>query len=361
MIFNDVIKEVENGQIGKNTGLSMGHDKLINYIPNLQRKNMYIIGGETGTGKSAYAMNSFVFNPYDDWYNNYRDTTKFKIFLWSMEMDKNIVLTKAICRKLYNKYNILTDVNFVLSRGKNRINQEVYDKVLETKNYFEEFEDRVVILNGDNPTGIRNTIRKYMLENGVETYKKIQTNEIDEKGNKKIIKVFDKYIPNNPNFYVVSIFDHIGLLKGERGFNKKGRIDKLVEYMIDYRDRYGITPVMVQQLNRNMSSTARFQLGTVEPQLSDFKETADTTDAANFVMALFNPQRYEIGNYRKYNIGLLKDRFRSLKILKTRDGVADIIVGLKFLGEIGQFFELPMGHEMTTRDYELIQKITKNY
>ena len=76
-------------------------------------------------------------------------------------------------------------------------------------------------------------------------------------------------------------------------------------------------------------------------------------------MALFNPFRYEINPYRNYDINKLRDRFRSLKILKNRDGNADKIIGLEFLGEIGHFKELPLPKDMTNTEYERIMNIKK--
>lgn len=367
-IFDEVIQDVDDGIEGKNTGLSMGYSRLVNFVPNVQRKTMYLIGGETASGKSAFAMDSFVYNPYEDWVANYKDKgVKLKIFIWSMEINRNILIAKGICRRLYMKYGILTDINYILSRGEKRASADIRAKIEAVREYFEDFEDRVTILRSDNPTGIRNTIRNYMLVNGKEEYKtiKIKKKSFDSH-NKEItieeeIQVFDRYVPNDDKLYVITIFDHIGLLKSERGYSKKARIDKLIEYMIDYRDRYGIIPVPVQQLNRNMSSTDRFKIGTVEPQLSDFKETADTTDGADFVFALFNPQRYEIWKHRNYDVKKLQDRYRSLKLLKTRDGVADKLIGLKFIGEIGKFFELPKAEDMTDRDYTNIINIKKDF
>ena len=361
MIYKQVLEDIELGIKGENVGLSIGLPRTSEFIPNVQRGNLYLIGGETASGKSAFAMNSFVYNPYEDWLQNYTETTKLKIFVWSMEMDKRVVVTKAICRKLWQDYKILTDVNYVLSRGKNRISQEVYDKVKQVDKYFEGFEDIVTILNAENPTGIRHIIQKYMLSIGEDSYKKISIT--NKAGETEEISVYDTYKPYHPNQYVICIFDHVALLKTERGFSKKEKIDKLVDYMIDYRDRYRITPVFVQQLNRDMSSTDRFKQNRVEPQISDFKESSDTTDGANFVLALFSPNRYEFSTYRDFNIdakaGGLGDRFRSVKILKSRDGSADKVIGLGFLGEIGSFVELPKAEDMKDADYKYINSLKK--
>jgi len=124
--------------------------------------------------------------------------------------------------------------------------------------------------------------------------------------------------------------------------------------LVDFRNKCNWTPIVVQQLNRTLSSVDRFKLDRVEPQLSDFKDTGNTQEDANIVMSIFSPMRYDIQKYRGYKIDTLKDRFRSLSLLKNRDGDADKTIGLKFLGEIGLFRELPRADLMTDDDYNII-------
>ena len=258
-----------------------------------------------------------------------------KVFYWSLEIDKTIKITKAICRKLYLEYGILTDINFVLSRGKNRISDEVYQTVKFTKDYFCELEDCLTIVDAaENPTGIYKFMNNYARENGNVIYKKVNSGG-------DTINVFDKYVPNNPDDYVIIIIDHIGLMKRERGFHQKDNIDKMSEYLIPLRNNFNFIPVVVQQLSRAMTQTDRFKLDRVEPQLSDFKDSGNTQQDANVVLSLFSPRKYEIENFRGYNIVKLKDRYRSLSILKNRDGASDIRIGLQFVGEVGHFEEVP--------------------
>jgi replicative DNA helicase len=86
----------------------------------------------------------------------------------------------------------------------------------------------------------------------------------------------------------------------------------------------------------------------VEPKLSDFKDSGNTQQDANVIMTLFSPHRHELENFRGYNIKKLRDRFRSVNILKNRDGAADVRVGLKFIGEVGLFSELPKVTEFSS-------------
>jgi len=336
MIFDDVINKINRGKQGLNTGLPMGFNRLVNYVPDIQQGTYYLVGGETGTGKTAFADNCFLYNPYDYIQKTPDCKFKMKMIYWSFEIDKISKITKAVCKKLYTDYGITTDINFVLSRGKNRISQEIYDKVLQTRNYFEGLEDVLEIFDGAmNPTGINRYMLDYARANGKYLMKEVDNG----KGGK--IEVFDKYIPNDPNLYTMIMVDHVSLTKKEQGMKTKEVVDRLSEYMIPLRNNFGFIPIIVQQIGRGNSTSDRMKMDRLEPQLSDFKDSGNTQQDANVIMALFSPKRYELENFRGYDITKLKDRFRSLMVLKNRDGESDVRVGLQFVGEVGHFAELP--------------------
>lgn len=345
---------IERGMLGLNKGIPHGYNKLTEFLPNIQQSTYYLMGGELGVGKSAITDDMFVYNPID-WYLENKDKTDIKLIIpyYSFEIPKKDKAAKYLARRIYKRYGVLLDVNNILSRGNNRISQEHYDLVKKELPIFEELDD--ILLMQDlpkNPTGIWNDLLKLAHENGTG----IQ--QIDN-GNYQFKEGVD-YKPKNDNLYVIPVVDHIGLTKTEREFNKKQVIDKLSAYMIILRNKCNFSPVLVQQLNRSMSSSDRFKLDRVEPQLSDFKESGNTQEDANVVLALFSPQRYEIPSFRDYNIGQLRNRFRSLSILKNRDGEADKMLGLQFIGEVGGFSELPTGKEMTENDYNRIKQIKKD-
>lgn len=355
MIFELGLQDIENGIKGENKGLDLGLPRLMNYIPGLQPGNIYLLGGESGSGKSMFAMNNFVYNPYDDYVKNYKDQFNLKIFIWSAEMSKSALGVRAITRKLYLNYGIVADTNYILSRGKNRVSGEIFEKVKSLAKYFEEMSDYIEVFSNENPGAARATILRYINDNGKTFTKKVNT--IDGE-----IEVFDYYKPNKRQL-AVGLFDHIGIIRPFKGTSKKETIDKLMAYQIDLRDMFGVSFINIQQLNRSLSSSDRFKLGTVCPQLSDFKESSDSIDAANYVASIFSPQRYEISPFRNYiintNDGGLGDRFRAISILKNREGAADKILGTKFIGECGIIEELPRSQDMTRQDYDKINKIQK--
>ena len=89
MIFDRVINKINRGQQGLNKGLPMGFERLVQFIPGIQQGTYYLIGGETGSGKTAFTDDAFLYNPYD-WYKASDTGIKLKVFYWSLEIDKEI-------------------------------------------------------------------------------------------------------------------------------------------------------------------------------------------------------------------------------------------------------------------------------
>jgi hypothetical protein len=79
------------------------------------------------------------------------------------------------------------------------------------------------------------------------------------------------------------------------------------------------------------------------------------------VFALFNPARYELQTFHKYDIKRLNKYYRAVHMLKNRDGEADKMVSMGFLGEIGMFFELPKIQDMTEEHYKRFENFQKQH
>lgn len=326
-LFDAVTAKIDTGILGLNKGLPMGFNRMVEYVPGIQQGTYYLVGAETSVGKTAFVDNCFVYNPVD-WVINNQDKTdiKIKVIYYSLEITKEIKITKAICRKIFIDTGQLLDVNYILSRGKNRISQQDYEIVMGYKEYFYKLEDHITIIDkNDNPTGIWHNALDYSKQNG-------SWDTVDFQG---------VYTPKNSNLYTILVVDTVNLVKKERGFDVKSNIDKLSEYLVILRNKCNYIPVIISQFNRTISSSDRFKIERVEPQLSDFKSSSNTQDDANIVFGLFNPKRYDLETYKGYDIKKLKHRFRGLHLLKNRDGESDKFIGLDFIGQVGHFSELP--------------------
>ena len=333
--FDQALEEIERGRQGLNEGLPMGFNRLVEYIPNFQRATYYLIGGATGAGKSAFTDEAFIFNPFEYVLEN-GSIDDFEIIYFSFEISKINKIIKAIARRVYKKFNVLADVNYILSRGKNRINDEVYKYVIELRNYFEALEDMMTIIDmTQSPEEIKNFIHKHARKNG----------QLENVDNELV------YHPNNPTKLTGIILDHAGLASNVKGKDIKATIDEISQDFVPIRNIYGYSPVLIQQLTSNSTSANRMKSNVKKaPVLDDFGDSKYTTRDANIVGALFSPAKLEMETYLNYNIGVFQDRFRSFELLKNRDGTPDVSIGMKFVGEVGTFQELPRAKEVEALD-----------
>lgn len=347
-LFDEATSGIEAGIRGENEGLPIRFNRLVDYLPNIQKGTYYLIGGETGSGKTSFTDDLFLFTPFDYIYDLTKSgkivdkKIKFKVIYFSFEIKRINKIVKAMARRLYLKYNLLTDINYVLSKGKNRISTEAYELVKTTRDYFDIMEDHIEIYDIPmHPTAMDIILNKVAREHGTTT---------------KIDEYRSTYTPHDPNTYIIVVVDHAALVRKQEGLDTKGVIDRLSASLIAHRNKHNFIGVVVSQFNRTISSTDRFKLELVRPQLSDFKDTGNTQQDAEAVLAIFSPNRYDFATYHGYNTALLGDRFRSLSVLKNRDGTPDIDLGLGYLGEVGYFMEMKNPKDMTKESYAKIME-----
>lgn len=310
----------------------------------------------------------FLYAPFN-YYINHKDNIKLKIFYYSLEMDKQSKIIAGMSKYVYEKYKVKLDVQKLESKGVNRLTQDELTMVYDTRDYFDQL-DEVLTIHDDqiNPYGIYKELDNYARNNGKIVTKTIQIKDPDthETVSKEI---YDYYIPNNPNEYVIVIVDHLGELNLERGpdgrtMDLKGTIEKHSDNMRILRNKYGFTLIDVQQQMASKEDQEFYKglpiSAKLEPALHALGESKLTQRKANVVLGLFAPDRYQLPEYRGYNIRLLKDNFRDLSILKNRNGIGNVHVQLYFDGAVNYFKELPKSDQMTDEMYEKIRKMNDN-
>lgn len=158
------------------------------------------------------------------------------------------------------------------------------------------------------------------------------------------------YTPDNPNLIYNIVIDHIGLIRPQQGHTLKQEIDLLSSYLVTLRERCGISPVVIQQANREQGNIERFKQGKSAFTINDGKDSGNVTQDCNVMIAIYNPFRDALKTYRKYDISRLQSYFRSIMVLKNRFGDCDVEIGTAFYGWINYFSELPLPDEIY--DYE---------
>jgi len=346
--FDDLMGDINDGIEGRNSGVPTGFSRLNSHVT-IRKSMIYLIGGYTGSGKTALLDDAFVLNPVE-WYLNDEGKSgiDLEIIYWSMERRKNFKLMKWISRRIFLDHGIIIPINRMMGWCPKTERLSIEEKnLIETYRQYVEALSEIIHIRAypENPTGIRNFVRERALANG----------EVEMVSEHERI-----YHPHKPNKIILNIYDHIGLIREEKDYKqKKEIIDKASKDARYFRDFYGIPSVKVSQFNREIASPLRLKSGDVEPMLEDFKDTATTQEDADIVMSLFDPMRYKVQDPVGYDLSKLRDaqgrkKYRLLKILKNSYGSDDIRIGLAFQPEIGMFREMKKLTDTTEDTYNSI-------
>jgi len=346
--FDQILNEITAGKEGRNHSISMGFHRLNKYI-GIRKKIMTLVFGSTGSGKSSLVYDAWILNPFD-WYMANKDTSKIKmkVVLFSFERSKIYTKAKWVSRKVFKDTGILIPIEKMLGWwDNNKLTHDEHDLIVSYKDYINELCEFVTILEGaDNPTGPYKYMKQYAETHGKEE-------PINE--HRKV------YLPDNEYEIVVPIIDHIGLTKLERGYtSKKESIDKLTEYAQGWRDHYGYSPVFVAQLTRELGSVQWQKMQEFEPSIDQVKESGSPGEAADTIISLFDPLRYntkDMGGYEAekfVNLETGAKHFRSIKIQKNTYGTDGVRCGMAFHGPTGMFLELPHKNDVNEETYRQV-------
>lgn len=370
-MLKSLIQHIDLVRSGEFDVIPTGH-KGIDRATFMARGIYHYVGGAGGSGKSALVDDFYIHNPYKWYKEKGKDNgASIKIILRSMERAKKNRIAKWVCRNLYIKYGILIDSPVLLAGGDDRpyIPPEVYKLILEENAYFEEMEDVVEVVDGsENPTGVFlqcvsyvESIGTYYYYNDKQKFKRRnkKTEAISDAEGPPIKKFEPVYVPDNPRHTVILIVDHIQALTKENKYNDKENLDKMSEYARKLRDVYGVSLVMVNQLNRAISETQRRTKLELLPEDRDFGGSSNMYNDCDMAAILFNPYKYGLTELLNYKIKECvdeggKNRFRSYHILKNTYGVDNIIFAFGFIGENGIFKELPNPQLMSAEAYRRV-------
>jgi len=272
-IFERALGQIDRGRRGDNVGIPIPFQRLKEFLPNIQQSTYYLIGAGTKVGKTSLADDIFFYGAYDHYKNlqaqDALDGFELDIDYFSYEIDSQTKIIKGIGRKLWHEYGIIADANTILSRGENQCSDEIYNLVKGYREYFDEMQDIVTIHDmPDNPTGIYKYINTKAAQHGT-----IHKKNINKDPTGPPVMRFDRYDINNPKRYWLGMVDHIALAMEERNFNTKQTIDKLSQYMVGFRNNYGMSPVIIQQLAFDSESDERHKSGRLTPTLKDFGDS----------------------------------------------------------------------------------------
>ena len=214
-------------------------------------------------------------------------------------------------------------------------------EILQTKEYqdiIKFFEDHIIFSSQTNPTGIYLECKKFAEENGIVHRKTVKyKNEFGETTESD--KGFDYYEPNNPKEYRIIFVDHLGLVQVEKGMDLRQSMNKLSEYFVELRNRYNYTPIIIHQ-QAMFESLDAYKMDKLEPQISNLADAKAVARDLDLCIGVFSPYKYNLKDYKGYDITKFKDNIRFVSVLLNRNGLCNGVLPLYFDGAVNYFTSL---------------------
>lgn len=139
------LKNVDRGRLGLNEGLPNDLGSMNRYIFNTQRKRYYLLGGESGTGKTTMLDATFLFAPYV--YMKLNPGIKVHWKYYSFEQGREAKENAWGSKVMFNQFGIRLPVAYILSKGKNRISDEHYQLCLKVGEEIEELFEHIDMID----------------------------------------------------------------------------------------------------------------------------------------------------------------------------------------------------------------------
>lgn len=343
--MSDFLKRVDAGRLGLNEGLPNGLKTLNRYIYGTQKSRYYLLGGESGTGKTTLADFMFLFEPYR--YLKLTPNVKVRWKYYSFEQGRRAKEDSWASKILYDSYQKRLPVSYILSKGSNRVSEEDYQLCMKVAGQIDgmfEYIDMVDV--AITPSQFKNDMFRYGSEHGTWHTRPLLDSSgnprINPKTEKKIMEVYG-WTPKDPEENHIIIMDHIAYAALEFATLKQN-IDTISRSIVFFREITTWTFVVIQQFNTDLASIERqkFKKNAIAPQRVDFGDSKYTYQDADVVFGMLNPYAYDIMEFQDYKIDRLRGYAIWAFLMKNRhDGPANRAVPLFMDPVAGTFTELP--------------------
>lgn len=336
-LVGEIVSNYENHNGGDYNCLPFeGYGSFCDALPGIERSCYYILTASSGIGKSKLMRHMFISNAL-----RCRSRHKVTIKYFSLEESKKKVVYSEIISELYRRFGVRIGYKQLLSIGSgNRFDIALLDMVKECRGYIEDYLSSVEVIDTlKKPGEIYRNVRDFAC--GVGTHYTqgglpMRREDVDAmyRGDLSAYGLFSHYRLNDPNHYVIILIDHLSLLQSERGYDKRSSMELFSsQFCIPLRDRYGFSVVVVQQQAADRESGEKNN----EPTLEGLGDCKTTQRDADVILGLYNPSRYGLSEHNGIVFGNQAHRYRSVRLLKNRNGDVGTSYPFRFYGETGHF------------------------
>ena len=338
-------EKIDRGRKGKNIGLKTGIPKMDNYTGGIQPVYTLIFG-VSGSGKSAYALYSYIYRPLKD----YPDKN-IKLCYFSLELSTELLLAKLLCLYIFEEYGKIIPFTRLMSWS-NILDDEDYQYVISGRKWLESIDSKLIIYDSALTSKFFYSKVKGLLEENGKFHPSVD-------GRRTL------YTKNDPEQIIIVVVDHLNLTTPIEGRSKKEEIDLVSKYAVTLRNQCNISFVMLMQENRNSSSMDRRKAELTECSSEDISDTSAPFQDSEVCIGIYYPLKFKLKTHKEFPIIIdsgssdfdgLRGRYRSLQLIKNRQGESEKAVPVNFFGEIGYWNQFPKVNEI--KDFKKYLSLT---
>ncbi len=289
-------------------------------LPGLTRGECTCITGSSSSGKTSLAKWLVVFNGIK-W--AIQNNKRLHIIYFGLEESESLfrysILSWVLWEKFKLRYNVrdfecvgscVDEKHFgMLSEAEKTVN-----KILPYITYYDSIY---------NPTGMLKAVREYAYMNGTFYLegKKLEALEHLHKG-------WDKYVPNDPEEFVIPVYDHLAILHTESNKSEHQCIADCVEHARAYAaKKFNYAPVFIQHQDNTTEGVENRRNQEVLCTQAGLAKNKETNRSYHNIIGITNLNRTnEVGNntgIQNWNgimIPKMGNHSRTINIMKNRYG-----------------------------------------
>lgn len=364
---NSFIHQVQKGRLGHNKGMHNGMVAINNYIYGTHKARYYLIGADSGVGKTTVSDFMFVLRA---WESAKEQGRNISIFYCSFEISKLAKQAKWCSYYIFMKHGIELPSEYILGSIEGKYLSD--DEMRKVKEAYVKIElimkDIIFLEDAVHPTAIF----EGLISSHYEKVGTVERTPVSAEDRKKGKKGFIKgYTPNNPEDICLLVVDHLALVGTEMGLDLKRSIDKLSRYFVILRNMFSTTVIAIQQFSTDLlqakrdkalSATGAKQSSMITPNRLDFGDSKTTYRDADVVIGLVKPADFELADFQGYNLaepkyGGLGGYFLVMYLMKHRQGRADKKFAIFINYVAGICYDLPQEIDQMDQWYEKAEKL----
>lgn len=316
------LKEVEvkkgRKERGEYNGIPFCYGNYRDYVTSIDKGVYYGLLSGPGNGKSYWMRYTFIYEPL-----KFAMETgyKLKILYFALEDSMMQVYKKLAAHYLWEKHGIFLSQKLLDSK-ETPLPDRYLNLMKEDEEFFKFFEDQVYIYNDDlDPDAITNRCKA----------------------------IYNKY---GPDYHYIAIIDNYANISEGNYKNKYEAVSTFsrenVRLDLIKKLDFSVLAILQGDLDTEKfagrNANAGGNVTAIEPTLGSLGDIKIISRDMHIIWSLFNPWRYGILTYpnsKGWNIDNLRNRFRSLIMIKNNLEDMAPRLGLYFDGGKGIFWELP--------------------